>query len=92
MPENNRIIHTAVGINWRWYHVYELNNKHKEAHLINSWREHLYNPSRNIPMDKTGAKEYQIISGYAIKQWAKDGRPGGFNGCKDNYKKQPKII
>ena len=88
-----RIIHQAIGINWCWYHVYELNKAHKAAYLIGEWREHLYDSDRNVGAPShEGAKDYQVISGHDISQWHKDGRPGGFDGCRDNYRRTPKIV
>lgn len=88
------VTHESCGINWVWYHVYSLNTKHKEAHLKNSWREHKYDPPRNVGCpDRANAKSYaHIQSGYNISKWKKDGKPGGFYGCKDNYKRSPCII
>ena len=85
MPETIEILHRSIGINWCHYSRYQLNNKHKEAHLLQSWREHLYDSSQMIktyemkPVDKTGAKDYHIVSGHNISQWKKDGKPGGFD-------------
>lgn len=93
MEETTQIIQESIGINWINYSLYTLNHKHKEAHLMNEWREHKFDLERNINNpDHVGAKEYHILTGYNISQWKKDGKIGGFNGCKNNYKRTPQII
>lgn len=93
MEETTQIIQETIGINWINYSIYSLNHKHKEAHLINTWREHKFDSGRNTGSpDHSGAKEYHILSGHAISQWKEDGMPGGFNGCRDNYRITPQII
>ena len=90
---STQITHRAIGINWVWYHIYDLDKSNMTAHLVKEWREHLYEKraSASKSPDKSNAKEYNIISGHNISQWDKDGRPGGFDGCKNNYRRTPQI-
>lgn len=93
MTETTQIIQESNGINWINYTIYELNHKHKKAYVKNHWREHKFDSARNTNCpNHTGAKKYPVNIGHNISKWKEDGKPGGFNGCRDNYRKTPQII
>lgn len=88
----SKIIRRDMGINWVWYIKYDLDKKNQTATIVDSWREHLYDSSRNegCPSHE-GAKDYRLRTGHDISQWREDGKPGGFNGCRDNYRVVPTL-
>lgn len=79
---------TSSGINWQFYYIVELEGD--TATVTKSWRSHKFEDRGEHP---SGAINWEERSrSHDISQWMADGRPGGFDGCKDNYRVPPHCI
>lgn len=82
------IIVSNAGINWNWYHTVKLTSS--KAEIIKSWRAHKHEERgrrcRNVPSCTV------ISGGIDITRWKADGKPGGLQGAKNNYRDPSKYL
>jgi len=84
------IIVKSNGINWINYQFVCLDSSSNTAHLGYSWRAHKYEDRGLHVSAHPDAIVY--ARSHDISQWQEDGRPGGFDGCKNNYRRPPYAV
>ena len=84
------VIGHSCGINWTHFAEIQINGD--VACIVKSWRLHNFKPeqgSENHPVDSV---PYEDLSrSVDIYQWTEDGRPGGTEGLRANYRRPPRV-